>query len=116
MTVTDFEHLGAVTVRPRTLRDGMITIPSIQDAELGDNMAPSEQTRYNALLIAIARAAIVEPTDFVDNLLESTDIKDFGFLGAFAKEYTEWVDGRLDEAREKKSGKEKLVAGNESAS
>jgi hypothetical protein len=112
MTVEGFEHLGAIVVRPRTFRDSMIIIPLYVDQEINRAMAeigiedvnPSGQLRYNAMMIAIARTVIVEPPDLVDKLLESTKGSDFTFFGKFAEEYTDWMDAQSEEAQEKKSG------------
>jgi len=124
MTVDGFEHLGPIVVRPRTFRDSMMTIPFLVDQEINrvmvemgvDDIRPSEQTRYNAMMIAIARCVIVEPAGLVDELLESTTSTDFGFFGKFAEEYSAWMDGQSEEAQEKKSGKGQKGTGKKSAS
>lgn len=124
VTVDGFEHLGAIVVRPRTFRDSMMTIPFLVDQEINRVMAemgvqdvnPSQQTRYNAMMIAIARCVIVEPQGLVDELLESTTSKDFGFFDKFAEEYTDWMDSQSEEAQEKKSGRGQKGTGKKSVS
>ena len=130
MTVDGFEHLGPILVRSRTFRDSMQTIPMLVDLELNRSIRelkeggaeipadyePSQQSRYNALMIAIARCVIVDPKNLVDDLLSSTTASDYGFFGAFAEEYTDWMNGQSEEVQEKKSGREKKVSGKESAS
>lgn len=130
MTVDGFEHLGPIVVRPRTFRDSMSTIPLYIDleinraikeavaagAEMPEDYQPSPQTRYNAMMIAIARCVIVEPEGLVNDLLDSTTSSDFGFFSKFAEEYTDWMDSQVEETQEKKSGRERRGGGKKSVS
>lgn len=113
MTVKGYEHLGVIVVRPRTVGDSMTTIPKLVDKILGDDFNPSQNTAFNANLIALAQCVIVSPPGFVDTLLESTNDEDLRFFLAFAQEYAEWMQGRTEEAAKKKSGR---ISGTESAS
>lgn len=130
MTVDGFEHLGPIVVRPRTFRDSMSTIPLYVDLEINrainemmaagveipQDYQPSQQSRYNAMMIAIARCVIVEPKGLVDGLLESTTSTDFRFFDKFAEEYTAWMDSQSEEAQEKKSGRGQKESGKKSVS
>lgn len=116
MTVDGFEHLGVLIVRPRTIRDSMTTIPSRVDAVLKDNFSPSQNTIYNATAIAMAETLIVSPPGIVETILNSTNIKDLGFFNAFAKQYQDWMESRIQEASEKKSGEAEPENGSGSAS
>jgi hypothetical protein len=113
MTVKGFEHLGALIVRPRTIRDSMVSLPGLVDKLLGDNMNPSRNATNNANLIAIAQHAIVSPPNLVDKLLQSGNPKDIAFFLNFANEYADWLDQKSKEADQKKSG---TTSGSESAS
>ena len=125
MTITHFDHLGPVTVRVRTNRDIMLTIPSLTDQYLGDNMAPSVASRYAASLQATMAALVVEPKGLVDQILDSTNIRDLqveveieadntktkqptkqliNVFQQFNNEYEEWISSRIEEASQKKSG------------
>lgn len=122
MTVTGFERLGPLVVKTRSYKDSMFTIPALQDQYLNNTLRELEiedinvgdQLRYNALLVAIAQAVIVEPVGFVEQLLQSTNSDDFRFFGAFAEEYSAWMDGKVGDAQSKKSGKEQTEAGKKS--
>lgn len=116
MTVDGFEHLGVLVVRPRTNRDSMITIPSVVDRILGDNMNPSQGTLYNATAIAMAEVLIVSPPGFVEQILESSDIQDLNFFGAFAGQYQRWQNELAETARGKGSGSVEAGDGKRSAS
>jgi hypothetical protein len=132
MTITHFEHLGPVTVRVRTNRDIMMTIPSLTDKYLGDNMAPSVASRYAASLQATMAAFVVEPKSLVDRILDSADIRDLqveaksdedpaakqliNVFQQFSKEYEEWIASRIEDASQKKSGAEITKTGKEPAS
>lgn len=113
MVVKGFESWGVVIVKPRTNRDSMLTIPSLIDRILDGNMTPSQNTTFNAQLIALARTVIVSPVDIVDRILESQNDDDLKFFMAFATEYAEWMNERAKEAKAKKSGE---TPGNTSAS
>ena len=112
MTVTGFERLGTLVVRPRTFNDSMFLIPAYQDRFINRALAEAgiagvdagDQLRYNALVVAIAQAVIVEPVGFVDQLLTSTNSEDFQFFGKFAEEYSAWLDQQVEDAQAKKSG------------
>lgn len=116
MVVDGFEHLGVLVVRPRTNRDSMITIPSVVDRILGANMNPSPNTLYNATAIAMAEVLILSPPGFVEQILESSDVRDLNFFGAFAKQYGEWQNSLTEAARGKDSGTEETDDGPRSAS
>jgi hypothetical protein len=116
MVVDGFEHLGAVVVRPRTNRDAMITIPSVVDRILGNNMTPSNGTYFNATAIAMAETLIISPPGFVERLLESTNIQDLNFFGAFTEQYKAWQESLTKEAQGKGSGPEAEDDGTKSAS
>lgn len=135
LVVDGFEHLGPITVRPRTVGDTMLKIPGLVDQLLGSNMNPSAQSRYNALMIAIAQHAIVYPDDLVDRVLASNDPRDLqaelpveepkpggpktfrtSFFEQFAKEYGDWCEGKVEEARLGNSGKGSKGTGKKSAS
>lgn len=105
LTVTGYEDLGVLIVRPRTLRDQMLTIPNRVDVLLGRNMDPSQSTTINASMIALAETLIVQPPGFVEKLLESASDDDLGFFQAFAIEYVAWMDSRSEGASKKKRGK-----------
>ena len=113
MTVPGFEHFGVLVVRPRTVRDSMVAIPSLVDRILGENFQPSQQSTFNAQLIALARTVIVAPIGIVDRILESDNDDDFRFFLAFGTEYGNWISDRTKAASEKKSG---VTSGIESAS
>lgn len=124
MTVTGFERFGPIVVRTRTYKDSMFIIPALQDQylnetlrELGiEDINAGDQLRYNALLVAIAKAVILEPIGFVASLLDSTNSEDFRFFGVFAEEYSAWMDGKIEAAQSKKSGTEQTETGSESVS
>jgi hypothetical protein len=131
MTVDGFEDLGVIIVRPRTNAASAYVIPALHDRELsvamqalseidGEGMSADtslgNQVRYNTLLIAVARYAIVEPKDLIDQILEDSDPKKFDFFIQFAQEYGAWMDARSEEAQGKKSGTEKKDRGKKSAS
>ncbi|NER79650.1 MAG: hypothetical protein F6K42_08720 [Leptolyngbya sp. SIO1D8] len=116
MTVDGFEHLGVLIIRPRTLHDSMIDIPSLVDEMLKGNFYPSQNTIYNATAIAMAKSLIVSPPGLVERLLESTDSKDFQFFNEFGKQYQKWMNERVEAAREKKSGPDEEESGISSAS
>lgn len=116
MVVDGYEHWGVLVIRPRTLRDSMITIPSVVDALLKDNMAPSQNTVYNATAIAMTKVLVVSPPGITNQVLESSSRKDLGFFNAFTKQYQEWMDAQTAEASEKKSGEVETASGTESAS
>ena len=123
MTVDGYERLGPIVVCTRTCKTSMFIIPALQDQylnktlrELGiEDINAGDQLRYNALLVAIAKAVIVDPVGFVDGLLESTNADDFKFFGSFAEEYSNWMDGKVEAVQAKKSGREKKAGGSESA-
>lgn len=135
MKITHFEHLGPITVRVRTNRDIMQTIPSLTDRYLGDNMAPSVSSRYSASLQATMAALVVEPKGLVDRILDSTDIRDLqietetddpeskepakrlvNVFQQFNDEYEDWISSRIEEASQKKSGAVTTEPGTEPAS
>lgn len=116
LTVDGFEHLGVLVVRPRTNRDSMITIPSVVDRILGDNMSPSPNTLYNATAIAMAECLIISPPGFVERILESSDLQDLNFFGAFAGQYQAWQNSLTEEARGKDSGTGEKDVGKKSVS
>lgn len=105
LTVTGFEHYGVLVVRPRTIRDSSIAIPSTADKILGDNFKPSQATAFNANLIALAMAVIVAPVHTVESVLNSSDDQDMGFFLAFATEYGQWMQERGKAIAQKKSGR-----------
>jgi hypothetical protein len=113
MIVGGFEKFGTIVVKPQTIQDSMVTIASITDRILGENLSPSDRTYRSAQAIAIARNAIVSPPGFVDKLLESTDPGDYRFFYTFLEEYGQWLSDRKDEAMKKKSS---TATGSESAS
>lgn len=104
MTVAGFEHYPVLIVRPRTNRDSMITIPSLADRLLGDNMAPQSNSSTNAWVIATAKTVIVSPPGLVEEILNSTDPNAIKFLYAFAREYEKWMQDRSELSAQKKSG------------
>ena len=131
MTVDGFEYLGVITVRPRTNAASAYVIPALHDREisaamqalsevdgeaLGADVNLGNQVRYNTLLIAVARYAIVEPKGLIDQILEDSDSKKFDFFIRFAQEYGAWMESRSEEAQEKKSGTGRKVSGKRSAS
>ncbi|MEO0376206.1 MAG: hypothetical protein AAF329_16605 [Cyanobacteria bacterium P01_A01_bin.17] len=130
MTITHFEHLGELIVRPRTNRDVMITIPAVTDRRLTWNMTPSLQSRYNASLLAVMEVAVVEPAGIVDIILDSLNPQDLrtevtaedgttrtiNVFQTFSDEYEEWIAFQIDEASGKKSGTEMTESGTESVS
>ena len=139
MTITHFEHLGPVTVRPRTNNDIMNAVPAETDRRLGSNMNPSMTTRYNAALQATMHIAVVSPEELVDAILNSEDVRDLrvevpidggkpkekgkpketrvvNVFQQFSEEYDAWCADRINQASEKKSGLEKTESGTESAS
>lgn len=131
MTVDGFEHLGVITVRPRTNMASAYVIPALQEKEIATAMRlmqeidpegfsaandMGDQTRFNSLVVAVARYAIVEPKDVVDRILDSSDPKDFGFFVQFAQEYGAWMDSQTEEAQGKKSGTAPKASGKKSAS
>ena len=117
MTVDGYEHFGVLVVRPRTVRDTMITIPGLCDKILGGNLEPSTNTLYNAQMVALAQTVIVSPVDIVDRVLSSSKPEDIGFFLAFAQEYGRWIQHLSDESSKKKSGqKGKKGTGTESNS
>ena len=125
MTITHFEHLGTVTVRPRTNNDIMNAVPAVTDRRLGSNMNPSVVSRYNASLQAVMEVAVVEPEGLVDIILNSENARDLrikvdekmvNVFQQFSEEYDAWCADRISQASEKKSGLEKTASGTESAS
>lgn len=127
MTVPHFEEVGVIVVRPQTVNDSMVSIPNLVDRILGNNLQPSQNSTFNAQLIALARTVIVSPPHLVDEILMESD-DDFymnrsvqvegksvskSFFLEFAKEYNVWKKARAEEARKKKSGS---LNGSESAS
>lgn len=131
MTVDGFEHWGVITVRPRTNMASAYVIPALQEKELASAMTlmqeidpegfsaandMGDQTRFNSLVVAVARYAIVDPTDVVDQILASSDPKDFGFFVQFAQEYGAWMDRQTEEAQAKKSGRAPKGSGKKSVS
>ncbi|MBT9316292.1 hypothetical protein [Leptothoe spongobia] len=134
MTITHFEHLGSVTVRPRTNNDIMNAVPAETDRRLGNNMNPSMTTRYNAALQATMHIAVVSPPGLVDIILNSEDVRDLrvevpiddsgdakdtrvvNVFQQFSEEYDAWCADRISQASEKKSGQEMTESGTESVS
>ena len=104
IAIKGYEKFGVVVVRPRTNRDSMIVLPSLVDKILGDDFTPSQNTVFNANLIALARTMIVSPIGLCDRVLDSTDDEDLRFFIKFAEEYAEWMGARAEEVRKKKSG------------
>lgn len=116
MTIPHFEDLGVLVVRPRTIRDGAIAIPSLVDRILGDNLSPSQNTIFNAQLVALMQTVVVAPVGIVDKILNSSGdwldrkivedgkTRSLSVFFEFAREYGEWMAARNQEAREKKSG------------
>ncbi len=113
LTLEKYAKFGVLVVRPRTMRDTLITIPSLIDKILGNDFTPSQNTSFNASLIALAKTVIVSPVGIVEQILNSTDENDLEFFLDFAVHYAEWMRQRTDEATKKNSGKTNL---NESAS
>lgn len=110
IAIKGYEKFGVVVVRPRTNRDSMITIPSLVDRILGDDFTPSQNTVFNANLIALARTMIVSPPGLCDRVLNSTDDEDLRFFISFAEEYAAWMGARAEEVRKKKSGNPSTIA------
>ena len=110
LIVTGFEEWGVIVVRPRSLRDSMVVIPNLIDQLLADNLNPSENSRFNAHLIAIAKTVIVSPPNFVDQVLASENIADLEWFNAFFVEYRAWMDARTEEASKKKQATGKKSA------
>lgn len=116
MTIPHFEDLGPLVVRPRTVRDGQIVIPSLVDRILADNLTPSQRTVFNAQLVALMQTVVVSPPGIVDQILNSDEdylnrptgeggeAKSHSVFVSFASEYGKWMAQRAEEAREKKSG------------
>jgi hypothetical protein len=113
LTVPGYDHLPMLVVRPRTNRDSMITIPSLADGILGENMKPSNFTLSNAYAVASAQTLIVSPVGLVDQILNSDRTEDIKFFGDFAREYDKWMASRMEAATQKKSGQ---TSGNEPVS
>ena len=129
IVITHFEHLGEITVRPRTNRDIMNTIPTLTDQRLVGNMNPSMTSRYNAALEAAMDLAVVQPEGIVDIILDSENPRDLrvevgkgknkkqiNVFQQFSEEYEQWIADMINQASEKKSGPETMESGNESAS
>ncbi|MCD8487891.1 MAG: hypothetical protein LRZ84_14435 [Desertifilum sp.] len=103
--IPEWEHLGAILIRPQTLNDAMLVIPSLVDKLLGTNLEPSRNTVFNASVIALAQTVIVSPPNLVEDILSSNDPRDLNFFIAFASEYKRWTDVQLEESKLKKFGK-----------
>lgn len=116
MTVDGFEHWGPLVVRPLTMRDNLIAIPSEADKLIpSDNMAPSAAVTNGARALAMLKVVVVHPIDFADRLANSTALADMGFFAAFSRQYEQWMEAQAEEAQAKKSGTAQTETGKESA-
>lgn len=116
MTVDGFEHLGPLVVRPLTIQDSLVNIPSAADRFLPpDDMRPSPETMNGARTLGMLQVVVVEPAGFAQKLASSTNVKDLGFFKAFSDQYQAWIDSQVEEAQAKKSGTAPLGTGSEFA-
>ncbi|MBT9160464.1 MAG: hypothetical protein DDT26_01750 [Dehalococcoidia bacterium] len=104
LIVKGFEDLGPIVVRPMTVQDTLINLPSWIDKILGDNLDPSKRAYGSAATLAIARLVVVSPPNLVSDMLASENPNSVQFFYNFAEEYSAWREVRLEEVREKKSG------------
>lgn len=104
LIVKEFEHLGPIIVRPMTVQDTLVNLPSWVDKILSDNLNPSQRAYNSAATLAIARLVIVSPPHLVADMLASEDPDSIRFFYNFATEYNEWREARLAEVSKKKSG------------
>jgi hypothetical protein len=123
IVVPHFEDLGPIVVRPSTVGDSMIRIPSLVDRILKDNFEPSQNSAYNASCVALAQAVVIAPVGIIDTILSADatlyirateDGKGlYNFFWEFSREYQAWIEHRAEEAKAKKLG---TTSGKEPAS
>lgn len=104
IVVDGFEKWGEITVRQRTVRDSMISIPVKVDELLKGTPNPGNYQYNAAYAIAIAQFAILEPVGLVEQILSSPDENDINFFYRFSREYSGMNQDFFAAAQAKKSG------------